>query len=53
MEMNKEILVKLGLVAAVVLVGTSVTMLIKSRNKRTAQLASQQVVRRKQEQTRI
>ena len=53
MEMNQEMMVKLGLIVAMVLIGASVTLLVKSRKKRTVQLASEQVIKRKQEQMRI
>ncbi len=53
MEMNKETMVKLGLVAAMVLIGASVTLLVKSRRKRPVQMASEQVIKRKQDQMRI
>lgn len=53
MEMNQETMIKAALIAAMVVIGGSITMIIRSRNKRNVQLASQQVVKRKQEQMRI
>lgn len=49
MDINKETMIKVGLIAAMVVIGGSITMIIRSRSKRQVQLASQQMIMKKQE----
>ena len=46
---DREIMIKVGIVGAIILVGASVTLLVRSRKRRPMQTASQQLIMKKQE----
>lgn len=51
--MEKENMIKLGLVAGILLAGLSVTFFLRTRKRRPIQSAAQQMVKNKQEQMRV